>query len=84
MYGMEWVLPIDGVDVVAEPNHICLECSDLVELGRQNNNKTKIMISRSVTDEKRTVLARPAVEAPPEPEASRLDCLVITLKEKTD
>ena len=72
--------PIDGVDVVAEPNHICLECSDLVEFGRQNNNKTKIMIS----NEKRTVLARPAVEAPPEPEASRLDCLVITLKEKTD
>ena len=29
------------------------------------------------------MLARPAVEAPPEPEASRLDCLVITLKEKT-
>ena len=30
MRGMGWDLPIDGVDVVAESNDICLQCPDLV------------------------------------------------------
>ena len=81
---MEWDLPIDGVDVVAESDDICLECPDLVVRidHKSEMSSTTKLLNVSINDEsykkRRTVLASPADDGPPEPEASRLACLVIT------